>query len=505
MRNAILLIIIVCLAAFLRIYDLGKQSIWLDEAAAFNRANKTPVELFYDQANESNPPVYDILLHYFLKMAHQKNEFNLRLFSAISGVTAVFFAFWVGRIFFNSRVGLWFSLMLSFSPYHIYYSQDAKMYALLSLFVLASLFFHYLTIISKKAIYPVLYICATILVVYTHSYGIFLLTGQCVAALFFYKSIKNRFKLLIMSMLLIFISVVPRLCIMAYQFGNDWNPHIRPISLENVIKVFAQFSFLGWGISITPNVKLALLAGLPVCLYLLYLAFFGNGGTRRGCARVLVFDDRRKAFFLMICLCCPIVIVILISLFKPIYVTGRYDMIVYPIFVLLLSAGLDKVEKRSVQAFLIIVMIISTFVCLYSYYTDFKKSNDREVAGYVNENAQPDDLLIFTYSTLPAFNYYSGDKFKTRSLSYPESEHDWLPARALRTDNIYLTDEIKKIKAKISLFQKKGGRLWVIYGEMFINAQLIRELKNIYKFERIINFNPGGNDVQASCIYIFRM
>jgi uncharacterized membrane protein len=93
------------------------------------------------KASESNPPLYYVLAWGWAK-AFGRDEFGIRSLSALLGTLTVPLGYPIGRQLASRRVGLVLTGLLAFNPMLIWYSQEARSYALLVLFgALSFLFF----------------------------------------------------------------------------------------------------------------------------------------------------------------------------------------------------------------------------------------------------------------------------------------------------------------------------------------------------------------------------
>jgi len=93
-KKAILvLVLIVLLGAFLRIYDLGVESLWLDEVASIFESTLPIVDI---STHSNQPPLYFILLGWWINL-WGTSEIALRLLSAIFGILAIFITYLVGK------------------------------------------------------------------------------------------------------------------------------------------------------------------------------------------------------------------------------------------------------------------------------------------------------------------------------------------------------------------------------------------------------------------------
>ena len=125
----------------LRFYNLGGNSLWLDEASTLTFARQTLAGIWESTAGgEFNPPLFYWLEHGMLLFG--ESEFVLRLLPALLGVLTIPVVYLVGKEFRDRDVGLIAAALLAFSPFHIFYSQEARAYApMLFFFSLALLFY----------------------------------------------------------------------------------------------------------------------------------------------------------------------------------------------------------------------------------------------------------------------------------------------------------------------------------------------------------------------------
>ncbi|WP_292366634.1 MULTISPECIES: glycosyltransferase family 39 protein [unclassified Methanoculleus] len=129
------------IGALLRLYNLGGNSLWLDEAATLSFARQSFLGIWESTAGgEFNPPLFYWLEHGMLVFG--ESEFVLRFLPALLGVLTIPVVYLIGSEFRDRNVGLIAAALLAFSPFHIFYSQEARAYApMLFFFSLALLFY----------------------------------------------------------------------------------------------------------------------------------------------------------------------------------------------------------------------------------------------------------------------------------------------------------------------------------------------------------------------------
>ena len=125
-------------ALLLRLYRLGTQSLWSDEAFSFVTASKGVVGSVLSSLKEAAiPPLHYVLLSLLLHFG--RSEWWLRLPSAIFGALSVLALFLLLGRFSSSKVAVAGSVLLAVHPFHIWFSQEARPYALLCLLSLLSM------------------------------------------------------------------------------------------------------------------------------------------------------------------------------------------------------------------------------------------------------------------------------------------------------------------------------------------------------------------------------
>ena len=125
------MIAILAIALGLRAWHLGQLSFWYDEVVTMRLA-ETPrpaalVERLF-QIDATRAPLHPLMLQVWLR-SFGTTEASARALSVLCGVVTVGLVWWIGRLVFDSRTGLWGAWLAAFSPLLVYYSREARMYA----------------------------------------------------------------------------------------------------------------------------------------------------------------------------------------------------------------------------------------------------------------------------------------------------------------------------------------------------------------------------------------
>ncbi len=168
---ALLVGAIVLVAAGLRLYDLGRQSMWLDELFSANVVAGGPQLTLGRIANgDTNPPLY-YLLQSFVSMQFERTEWSMRILPAIFGVLGTLVMYFAGQSLFDRKTGAWAAGLFGVSVVAIEFAQEARMYSLMMLCA-ALVLWAFGTLIRKPGTVNALLLgVALAALAYSHVYG----------------------------------------------------------------------------------------------------------------------------------------------------------------------------------------------------------------------------------------------------------------------------------------------------------------------------------------------
>jgi len=430
----ILLVAVVLLGGVLRIYNLGAESFWLDEGATFYAAQQGPsysLENTYSKNSlvpeyfghgGAEMPLYFLLSYYWTQL-FGLSEFTLRLLPALFGIASIYLLFLVGRLLFNSEVGLLSAFILSINHQHISYSQEARQYALFILLALASVYFFLRSLQDNKMAYWAVYALASALLLYTHYFGSLILIFQLFYLLLSWKEYKPYLRNLLFSaagILFLYLPWLPSLYRQFFRVDNIGQILGRP-GIMDLAETFVGFS--SW---ISPDLpsRIALrafdIASLPLngrglilsvlLLAALYGIMFVSGLFRNGQFRLAHALSREK-IFLLLWLGIPLLVPIVFSLLFPAYSVFKsikYVLPASPAYYLLVSKGFFHFRKY--MALLLSLAVLFSVLPLYSYYTNADKEQWKEAADYLSSRRESQEpVFLHAANTLLPFSYYHPD------------------------------------------------------------------------------------------------
>jgi len=412
LKNRSIIVFTFLVAGFaLRIYALGHESLWLDEAYTRQFAN---LDLFHVFANqENNPPLYFLIMHWWI-MLFGDSEFSLRLPSVIFGCLAVIMIYRVGKNMFNEDTGVLGCILLTLSAFHIAFSREARTFSLTVLLTLLSVYF-LIKILQKNSgkMYFASYLLFSCLLMYSHIYGIFIIISQNIFVItsFFFPSRKRTLQprqwIILQAILTILFSAWIPIFLDRISFvqAGFW---IKQPGAEGVYKTLRTYCngsvvlmCLYAGLAVQTIAKRLLPKGIS-------LPDPGNGAGNNS----EVFSGMQKTYFLLLWLCVPIILPFLVSLFStPIYHI-KYTIVSLPAFYLLIARAVTSFRIRFVKTVLVLSVIVFSLPPLYWYHTTVHKAQWKEAVAYIDTHAGSDDLLLFNSFICKEllFDYYSSRK-----------------------------------------------------------------------------------------------
>lgn len=181
------------------------QSFWLDEAAQAIISIR-PFEKGHFN-NDFQPPLSYYFTFVWMQFGHmlgQRSEWFLRLPMVAFSVTSVYVLFLLLKRTMGLAIGLVGSLMLATAPFHIYYAQEHRMYALLTLVSLLS--WYYLWEKQWKS-----YTLVIAIGMYTHYFMLLSISAQIVYVLLTERKNVHKFFIAIACASLLFAPWIPTL------------------------------------------------------------------------------------------------------------------------------------------------------------------------------------------------------------------------------------------------------------------------------------------------------
>ncbi|OGE42615.1 hypothetical protein A3B45_00200 [Candidatus Daviesbacteria bacterium RIFCSPLOWO2_01_FULL_39_12] len=394
-----MIFLIIILATILRLINLD-QSLWLDEATQAILSKSSIYSIIFQRGVDFHPPLSYLIMHFWIKLG--TSEIWLRLLSVIFGVFTILLTYKVTKELFSRNVALVASFLLAINPYHIYYSQEVRMYAEAALFGTLSVFFFYLSTAKPKFLNYLGYILSTTALIYTHYDGFFLIFTQILYLLIIRKDKIRYFLSPLFIVFLLYIPWIPQFLIQllnglrANEYLPGWREALSLPFYKAVPLTFIKFSF--GRISIEENFTHYLLAVL--ILGVVGFIFFNSPRRMREKNYQLVL------FWFLI----PILKALIISFQIPLNQPFRILYII-PAFCILLALGILNLGRVKNLFIGIIVVISLSGLILYYGSSKYQREDWRGASKFILKNINENSLVLFAWpQPFSPYTWYAKDK-----------------------------------------------------------------------------------------------
>ena len=432
----------------LRLYRLGHQSLWLDEVLTYLSSSGSLYHVFTQTEIATNVlPFYYFMVHPFLFLG--QDEFVLRLPSLIVGSLSVPLFFLVVRQHLNGSTALWASSLMAISPFHIYYCQEARPYALFVFICLLSLWFLAECIKREGNRWlRVGFAITAAATFYCHTAAIPFIGFM--AAYVALVVPRKKWGVWILIFIAIAILLIPGLIrATAIQVGFSKIRSFEPSYLAYVLWAFST------GFSLGPNLielhrpdKLGyIITYLPLIVPILVctcgLALHG--------AIQLSTKDRTQFFIFTLFFFLPIIFMSIAAFITTRPFNVRHVIPSFLPFLLFVSVGIRSFRKQAVQAGVGGLVLAISVVSLVNYYFNdrYYRDDNRRAGEFLTTHAEQGDLIICMVSySLRGLQHYSPDDRDLTFVGYPE-----------RSNRI----NVKRLPSDLQNIVAGRKRFWVFY------------------------------------------
>ncbi len=359
-------------------------SLWGDEAFSAVLSTNSPTEIIKIIIRDTSPPLYNLTLHFWYKI-FGVSEVSIRLLSFLYFVACLFFIYLIGKLIWDNKTGIVVALLSFLNPFFFTYAFEGRMYSILSLGVVASIYF-FLKIISEKNkktkgdITIVAYTLSLDWALYSHHFAIFSIVPQVFWTFIeFLKGNKTGATRVIKGMILAALLYLPWIYPLYKQAtmvaSGFWLGKPTFVDLRNLI-----YEYLAEGIK-NPSVKIPFINKElgNISLYMVIAAFL---------LRKWNIDIKKSLFFLSWFLV-PIIVTWLVSQKMQSIFFNRYLLYTIPAAMILLGSNRRRVSN------LILILIIICFVIIdFNYFIHPTKRPFRELSSYLKSETKQETFLI---------------------------------------------------------------------------------------------------------------
>lgn len=400
-KNNYILLGLIVLSLVLRAYKLDFQSPWLDELFTLKNSgpDKSLSEIFASLKGDVHPPLYYYIVHFFLTI-FGNSIYVARFVSLLFGVGGIVALYYLGKELFNKSTALTAVLLMSINHFHIYYSQEARMYTMLFFTTVLSFLF-LVRFIKKPTLKSVLlYSFATALLINTHFYSLFALFAQYLIILYYiYKPVgttgKKIFIYALISGIITLLSFIPSIVIFMGTSGmkSFW---ITAPSWDVYTQMFKTFM----------GPELCVVISILTISYFVYTIFREKEQEEYTIDPVKdksVFAFQVLFIWIFICVMFPF----LLSYIHLPMIVSRYFINIIPAILLLMAAGIGYIKSSTVKITIISVFMLFSLIDLIAvkdHYNKIEKTQYREASNFVKENHKGGEKIYSVEE--PSFSYF---------------------------------------------------------------------------------------------------
>jgi Dolichyl-phosphate-mannose-protein mannosyltransferase len=440
------------------------RSLWLDEAfLALNIVDRSFLELLKPLDNDQIAPVGFLLIERLNVQLFGNNEYVLRLFPLIAGISSLFLFYFIARRTVKKEASFIAVLLFSLSASLIYYSSEVKQYSS-DVFVAIVLYAITLHIESEKLSIPYVFLYGAVgaIAIWFSNPSVFILTGIGASLLSTYMKKKEwsdvrRLSTIISIWLLSFLSLYNYIVSPLKRSGivNNMQKYHKdsfmpfpPLSLSDFQWFMAHF----FGIFSNPvGISFVGIASLAFLI---------------GCISMVA--KNKQLFFLLLS---PVMITLLASGFRTYPFTDRLILFLVPSLLLFIAEGVeyirDKTRSTSPVIGIMLIGLLLFYPILAAGYHAIKQKpyqtmpieDIKTILRYLGEHRKNVDTVYLYYASEFAFRYYA--------QRYGINENEYVVGIVSRNDWKGYMRDLDKLRGK--------KRVWLLFSHVYTESGVDEE------------------------------
>lgn len=381
------------------------QSFWLDEAieilAVKNYSYTTLITQY--SLGDFHPPMYHLILKFWTGIFGY-SEIGARSLSVVFGILTIYFIYKIAKFYLSKKNSLLAAGFIALSPLHVYYSQEARMYAAAAFFVSVSVYYFLKLLKEEKLSNWIYFLTSVVLFLYTDYLPHLMLAVFNIFIFWKWKELNSVFKkrwLLTQIVFAVCITFWLPFFIKQLEIGlrasNDtplWGEVVGGFSLKALPLTAAKF----------------IIGRISFYNKILYsLIFF----TASLLVAFLILQNiknlTKEKILLGLWLIVPLTLGWLISLFIPIYSYFRF-LFVLPAMYLFLASGIETFKSKNTRYFFSSLIIIVNLISLFVFWLNprFHHEDWKTAVSWIEDKAMINSAAIFVTDNQTApYKYYA--------------------------------------------------------------------------------------------------
>ena len=390
----------------LRLIALGQRPIWYDEAFAVLYAEKPFATMLHGTvtqvggaAADVHPLFFYTILHGWMEAVGQ-SPIAVRMLPVLLGTATVAMIYLLARRLFNGRVGLVAAAIAAVSPFQIYYSQEARMYALLGFAATAMAYFFVRAWTDNRRLDWLAFGFFGAMTLYAHNLGVMFVAGLDLWIAWVWLTQRawrwHRLRAVLLSHLLMIGLFAPWLAIVPSQLGKIQQAYwVEQPGITQLVQTLLVFHFAydnealpGW------LLPLALLASVLV----LTMVLFELLRQRRNLQADLEqagWPRNQRLWFLALLAFVPILLTFVASQIRPVYIIRALLPSSLAYYVLAAGVLAARSVPKAIKWGLLVPSVLIIAVSLANHYTyaQFPRPPFDRAAAYLRDQYGPDSVI----------------------------------------------------------------------------------------------------------------
>jgi mannosyltransferase len=424
------IVLILLLATVLRLYQLGTESLWVDEFHSLRAV---------EDLRFNFRVLYFALLRVW--MTFGMSDAWLRGLSVIFGVGSVFLIYQLGYHLVGRATGLISAFVIAVSPLFIFHSQEVRMYMLSTFLTMAGTLA--LVIIFNRPSITLFctWLVARVLAIYTTPINLLLILPDIILIFFNFRKQRRIFITALGGISILGILFLP----VAFRFVNASKAFLSradTLPTTSAAEILGQLpaATVYWPMRQLPN-NLMWLYGLwgLVLLFSLGFLIFNKGRSNR-------LNWLAAWAFLP-----PGILLIVSSTIGDIW-TPRYLLLSTPYFIILFAAGFVRIWKwnRIVAFGITIIYALTLSLGIFHYYSEIKVTNWRGAVQTISAQEQEGDRILVSSDFMKNIvfdHYYSGS----------------IPVEVVESLKFFRHVKQEELAEDLRQLSSNSSRLWILY------------------------------------------
>jgi mannosyltransferase len=386
---------------FLRVRAI-RVSYWIDEGISVGISHEHWSSIPHLLRQDGSPPLYYMLLGLWVRLFGD-TEAATHSLSLLFGLACVPAAFFAGRAVFGRTSGLIAALLAALDPFLTYYADETRMYELEALLSIVVAWSYVEGILRGKRWWIAVFALSTVMLAYSHNWGLFLCVGLAAATIAVARDCWRRLAVASAGFAVLYVPWLPTLLFQARHTGAPWST--RP-SLHDL--VLSPGSVIGGD---APYFAFVLVGGAALLQVVRH---------RQG-------SDAERTVILALALVTAVAVgaAFISSQISPAWTTRYFSVIAGPMLLL----GARGFERARGVGFAALVALVFLFAG-YSVKND--KENAKGITGGLAPYMHTGELVISTHpEQTPVLRYYLGAGYRWATTLGPTVDphiFDWRDA-----------------------------------------------------------------------------